>query len=120
MLVLIVATGIGLLIDPNSTHGPGETVMYVCGYSRCLNSDAYGKMIQPVIIVWNAPDPDRGGIHHRASHGEMVVIMEERQVNPDPSGLWYHLRSGGWANDMVLTEERCTPQNLHKFAISKC
>lgn len=108
--------------EPNEPEG---RVMYFCGYDRCKDSTEYGKLLSEVldgfsINVWNNPDPDRGGIHHKAEHHDQVTVVEEKRVSEGPGGLWYRLEGGGWTNDLWLTEERCTEENLEQYSFTDC
>jgi len=100
---------------------PAGRVMYFCGYDTCKDSGEYGDMIfETGINVWSNPDPDRGGVHHQASHHDKVMVVEEKRVNEGPGGLWYRLADGGWTNDFWLTEEPCTSENLEQYSFADC
>lgn len=95
--------------------------MYFCGIARCRESGDYGEMIlENGMNVWRNPDPNRGGIHHRASHGDEVVVIKEMRVHEGPGGLWFELDGGGWANDLRLTDQICTPENLPQYSFTDC
>jgi hypothetical protein len=103
---------------PEPTEPPGR-VMYFCGIDRVESSGAYGELLfQTGINVWNNPEPDRGGVHHQASHHDKVTVMEEKRVSEGSGGLWYRLEGGGWTNDLWLTEEPCTQENLDQYTIT--
>jgi hypothetical protein len=110
--------------EPTSTPVPTEPagrVMYFCGYDRCKDAGTYGEMLfETGINVWNNPDPDRGGVHHQANHQDQVTVVEERRVNEGPGGLWYRLEGGGWTNDLWLTKEPCTSENLGQYSFTDC
>ncbi len=106
------------IIEP--TLQPIYRTMYVCGYSRCRDSDAYGEFILETSNVWNNPDPDRGGVHHLASHGEKVIVVSERRVDGGPGGLWYELEGGGWIDDLHVTDVLCSSANLDELSFSDC
>ena len=72
------------------------------------------------ITVWNNPDPDRGGVHHKASNGDKVTVIETKRVSPGSGGLWFKLEGGGWTNDLWLTDEPCTDQNLADYSLDDC
>lgn len=96
---------------------PTPRVMYFCGIDRCRQSGEYGKMVfRTGINVWNNPDPNRGGVHHRVSHGDVAIITAENRVEDFPGGLWYKLEGGGWTNDLWLTDAVCTPENISEYA----
>lgn len=103
-----------------STPQPATT-KYVCGIDRCRDSGLYGDLDFPDgINIWNNPDPNRGGVHHKASHGDQVLITSERRVSEGPGGLWYRLQDGGWTNDLWLTDQICTPENLPQYSFANC
>jgi len=107
----------------DATPAPTYTrrVMYFCGYDRCRNSGAYGEPIMMTgINVWNGPDPNRGGVHHQAKHGDQAVVIGEQRVGAHAGQLWYKLEGGGWANDLWLTDEVCSPDNLEKHSLDDC
>lgn len=109
---------------PKATSTPeiasGQT-KYFCGFDRCEGSGEYGKLIFPTgITVWNNPDPDRGGVHHKASNGDKVTVIETKRVSPGSGGLWFKLEGGGWTNDLWLTDEPCTEQNLADYSLDDC
>jgi len=108
------------VLPTQETETMGRT-MYVCGYDRCRDSGEYGKLVlETDINVWNSPDPDRGGVHHRASHGDKVIVVEEKRVYDGPGGLWYKLEGGGWTNDLWLTDAICTSENLPQHSFTDC
>ena len=109
---------------PKATNTPepasGQT-MYFCGFDPCKGSLDYGKLIFPTgINVWNNPDPDRGGVHHKASNGDRVTVIETKRVGSGPGGLWFKLEGGGWTNGLWLTDELCTEQNLAEYTLDDC
>jgi hypothetical protein len=96
-------------------------VLYICGHDRCKDSGEYGTLIfETGINVWNNPDPDRGGVHHQLAHQDQVVILQTQQVHDGPGGLWFELEGGGWINDLWLTQELCTEENLPQYALDGC
>jgi hypothetical protein len=96
-------------------------VLYICGYDRCKDSGEYGTLIlETGINVWNNPDPDRGGVHHQLAHQDQLVIVQTQQVHDGPGGLWFELEGGGWINDLWLTQELCTEENLPQHALDGC
>lgn len=98
-----------------------QQIMYFCGIDRCRDSGEYGKMIfQTGINVWNNPEPNRNGVHHRASHGDKVIVIDEKRVDNGPGGLWYQLDGGGWTNDLWLTDAVCTVDNLPDYSFTDC
>lgn len=100
---------------------PAGITMYFCGYDRCRDSGEYGQLIYPSgINVWNNPDPDRGGVHHTATSGDKVTVVEEKRVSDGPGGLWYRLQGGGWTNDLWLTDEVCSDGNIASFSYTDC
>ena len=100
---------------------PEGRVMYFCGYDRCRDSGAYGELLYATgINVWNNPEPNRGGVHHRANHHDQVTVVEEKRVAPGPGGLWYRLAQRGWTNDLWLTQGRCTTENLERYSFADC
>jgi hypothetical protein len=106
---------------PTKTTMPSGTTMYFCGYDRCRDSGEYGQLIfNTGINVWNGPEPDRGGVHHQASHEEKAIVINEKRVDPGPGGLWYELSGGGWTNDLWLTDEICTATNLGDHSFTDC
>jgi hypothetical protein len=95
--------------------------MVVCGYDRCQDSSEYGQLsFESGISVWENPEPDRGDVHHELSHGDEVQVVAKKQVYDGPGGLWYELAGGGWINDMWLTEQQCTADNLPEFSFERC
>ena len=115
------ATRARAMLTPVSPTATPLPIMYFCGYDLCRNSGLYGELVFPTgINVWNNPDPDRGGVHHRASHGDKVIIIEERRVHDASGGLWYRLQGGGWTNDLWLTDAICTPENLVQYTLDDC
>lgn len=107
---------------PTSQTAPiGERVMYFCGFDRCKGSGSYGELIfETGINVWNNPDPDRGGVHHQANHQDRATVIGEKRVSEGSGGLWYQLEGGGWTNDLWLTEEPCTENNLAEYTLDDC
>ncbi len=103
---------------------PPEPVLrelYFCGIDRCRDSGEYSQLIfENGINIWNGPEPNRGGVHSQANHLQMAFIVEERRVNDGPGGLWFRLESGGWTNDLWLTEEKCTSSNLVDYSFTDC
>jgi len=93
--------------------------MYFCGYDRCVGSGEYGNLILPTgINVWQGPDPNRGGIHHKANNGDRVEIVEIKVLGSYVGETWYHLKGGGWTNGLWLTNQPCTAgsaTNQHKL-----
>jgi hypothetical protein len=128
VLVIAVPEMLGRLLSavglseatPVATAMPAR-VMYFCGYDRCLDSLDYGKLVFPGgIRVWNGPDPDWGGLHHRARHGERVGVIRQKRVRAGPGGLWFELEGGGWTNDLWLTENVCSHDNLVEYTFAAC
>jgi hypothetical protein len=117
LLAILILVACLKLPTPEAT---GHT-MYVCGYDRCRDSDAYGEMIlESGINVWRRPDPDRGGVFRTASQGDKVIVTEERRVSDGPGGLWYRLADGGWIDDYFLTGVPCGPHNLDRNSFKNC
>jgi len=115
------ATRARAMLTPVSPTATPLPIMYFCGYDLCRNSGLYGELdFSTGINVWSNPDPDRGGVHHRASHGDKVIIIEERRVHDASGGLWYRLQGGGWTNDLWLTDAICTPENLVQYTLDDC
>lgn len=107
--------------DHNTDTTLSGTTMYFCGYDRCRDSGEYRQLIfNTGINVWNGPEPDRGGVHHRASHGDKAIVINEKRIDPGPGGLWYELSGGGWTNDLWLTDEVCTATNLGDHSFTDC
>jgi hypothetical protein len=99
---------------------PGQT-MYVCGYERCRDSDAYGELIfETGIEVWASSDPDDNRVLSAVSHDAEVWVVSAERIWEGPGGLWLELAGGGWMNDLWLTEERCTPDNLEQYSLTDC
>jgi len=120
VLGLSIIACCGAAITSTSATETGTT-MYFCGYDRCKNSGEYGTLIfETEMNVWNNPDPDRGSVHHKASNGDKVVVVEEKRVNEGPGGLWYRLQGGGWTNDYWLTDQTCTADNLETYSYTDC
>ena len=106
---------------PPTDPPPAGRTMYVCGYDRCRDSGEYSKLTFPTgINVWNNPDPDRGGVHHKVSNGDQVTVIEEKRVYEGPGGLWYKLQGGGWIDDLWLTEQPCNADNLPDYSFTDC
>jgi hypothetical protein len=105
---------------PESTK-PVLHEMYFCGFDRCRDSGEYGQLIfEDNINIWNGPEPNRGGVHSQAKHGQKALVVEEKRVDDGPGGLWFKLQGGGWTNDLWLTEEKCTPSNLADYSFTDC
>ena len=95
--------------------------MYFCGIDRCKNSGEYGELILVTgINVWRYPGPNRGRVEWKATNGQRVTVLETRRVGAKPGELWYRLEKGGWANDLWLTDARCTKDNYQKHALDDC
>ncbi|MBN1955873.1 MAG: hypothetical protein JW900_12610, partial [Anaerolineae bacterium] len=97
------------------------TVMFVCGYDRCLDSQEYGTLsFETGISIWENPEPDRGDIVGELSHGDLVRVVALAQLYDRPGGLWYQLEDGGWISDLWLTERLCTPSSLPELSFERC
>jgi len=119
-ILTVACCGAGTAGSTSDKEPPGRT-MYVCGYDRCRDSGEYGQLIYSSgINVWNNPDPDRGGVHHKASNGDKVTVVEEKRVSDGPGGLWYRLQGGGWTNDLWLTDQVCTAGNISEYSYTDC
>jgi len=103
-----------------SPRATGTRTMYFCGIDPCRDSGEYGRLAHPRIIVWNHPDPNRGGVRREAKHQEQVIVTRELRVYDGPGGLWYELKLGGWTNDLWLTDAPCTPDNLPHYSFTDC
>ncbi|MEW6716715.1 MAG: hypothetical protein AB1345_04315 [Chloroflexota bacterium] len=104
-----------------STVQPTLWVMYFCGMDRCQNSGEYGQLIFPTgINIWQNHDPNRGTVIRKANHGDKVLIIESKRIDPGSGGLWFHLQSDGWVNDLWLTDVLCTPENLERLTQPDC
>jgi len=119
IIVIVVVSSGG---DSEETKpAPVGRTMYFCGLDRCRNSGEYGKLVFSTgINVWNNPDPNRGGVHHQASHGQKVTVIKEQLVNSGSGGLWYKLEGGGWTNDLWLTDKLCTKDSLNELSLDDC
>ena len=97
------------------------TTMYVCGYDRCRDSDAYGDLsFETGISVWENPEPDRGEVVRELVHGDEVQVIAKKRIYDGPGGLWYQLEGGGWIDNMWITELLCTPGNLPELSFDRC
>jgi len=126
--IVFLVLGVGAVIvlswlgqRGSSRQETSGRTMYVCGYDRCRDSGEYGTLLYAAgINLWNAPEPDRGGVHHQAAHGDQVEVIDERRVSAGPGGLWYRLEGGGWANDLWLAESRCSASNIDELSFTNC
>lgn len=102
----------------NSQNATPQTIRYVCGYSRCTGALDYGqKLFDTGINTWNAPDPNRGGVHHQVSHGDRLIISDVTYVG---DRTWYEIEGGGWLSDLWLTKQPCTQDNLEEYSLDDC
>lgn len=129
VLILIIIGIIAVSVISRSANRKDTTTyssstgkaMYFCGYDRCQDSGEYGQLIfKTGINIWNAPDPNRGGVRNQANHGDQVSVIDEKRVSEGPGGLWYKLKQGGWVNDLWLTDRTCTKSNLEEFTFKNC
>jgi len=126
IVLLVVVVGAVIVVSwlgrrGSSRETPSGRTMYVCGYDRCEDSGEYGQLIYSTgIDTWQGPEPDRGGVHHQAAHGDQVEVIDERRVSKGAGGLWYELEGGGWTNDLWLTETRCSASNIAEFSFTNC
>lgn len=124
-IVALIILCVAVTLQPNTAgrNSPDSagTPMYFCGYDRCRDSGEYGELIFATgINVWSAPEPNRGSLHHRASHGDRVIVVERKRVFDGPGGLWFKLQGGGWTNDLWLTRSKCTVDNLEMMDFTAC
>jgi hypothetical protein len=111
----------GQVVRASPTPLGEPRLMFFCGIDRCRNSGEYGELVSPTRInVWNSPEPDRGGVRYHAAHHERATVIRELRVQEGPGGLWFELEGGGWTNDLWLTPEPCTDDNLEEYSFGGC
>lgn len=73
---ILPAVVVSVLVACGRSPTPSGKTMCFCGYDLCRESGEYGKLVFETdeINVWENPEPNRGGVHRRASAGEKVTV----------------------------------------------